>query len=145
MSTSAAIASSSAVIASSSAAIASSAAAIAAEEARQAKIARCQAFMPRFDHKTATVEDRRDYAQCVGIVHPEPVHPEPWSDGSIYIAKALFVIALIGMGLGVFQAQRECRGDVAGWVLLGLAGFIGAPLAVCGVVGILAGIVWLFK
>lgn len=130
-----------AAIASSSAAISAGAAAIAAEEARQAKIARCQIFMPNFDQKVATVEEKRAYAQCVDLMHPEP-----WSDGSIYVAKAFFALALVGMCYGFWRAYRDKYGcDFSEYALFGVIGFFVAPLAVGCVVGLMAGIVWLFR
>lgn len=114
--------SNSAAMASSSAALSASMAAMAAEDAR---------------HEHLTPRNL-----CVDLMHPEP-----WSDGSVYILKALFVIALIGMCVGVWKAHfgRYSSRDWEDYAFFGLTGFIVAPLAVAVAVGILAGIVWLFK
>ena len=97
------------------AAIAGSQASIAANQAAQArKAAQCVGTMDGFTHSTATVEQRQQYAECVGLLYP--------SDDAISPAAVglLLITALLGAISGAFGARRE------GLMGMALMGFFGA-------------------
>ena len=96
-------------------AIAGSQASIAANQAAQArKAAQCVGTMDGFTHSTATVEQRQEYAECVGLLYP--------SDDAISPAAVglLLITALLGAISGAFGARRE------GLMGMALMGFFGA-------------------
>jgi len=118
------------------AAVASSQAAIAAAAAHQARVSQCKGMMLNFNAQTATVSEMREYAGCVFTVYPAPT-----GGNDMLAAKALFVIALIGMVIGAVRAKRDPYlnnfGDMA---MTGLLWFLMLPCAVAFVAGVLYGI-----
>ena len=107
------------------AAIAGSQASIAANQAAQArKAANCVGTMDGFKHSTATVEQRQEYAECVGLLYPSADAISPAAVG------VLLITALLG---AIFGA-RYGRGE--GMAIMAIAGVLGAisfPLALtCG-------------
>lgn len=118
--------------------IAASQAAVAATEASRAHVERCKATMPNFDAKKASVSEMRDYSECVKTVYPAEM-----SGVDIMAAKVLFVIALVGMVVGVVRSKRD---SWCGWVdhvMYGIIGFVFVPLVAVSVAGLLYGIYWL--
>lgn len=69
---------------------------IAAQNARLAEQDRqqCQAFMPSFEAKAATVEQARYYSHCVGVIYPQPLEGSDLVLGKI--AVVILILALIG-------------------------------------------------
>lgn len=113
-----------------------------ASEQREMRITQCKDLVGRFDSTTTvTVEQAREYADCINILYPKEFRPE-----AILVLKAIFVIALIGM---VVEGRRSWKssysgGQIGGTVVAGIFGFIVYPVAVLGVVGLLSGLYWLF-
>ena len=93
-------------------AIAGSQASIAANQAAQArKAAQCVGTMDGFTHATATVEQRQQYAECVGLLYP--------SDDAI-TPGVLLIAALLGALFGAFGARSH------GLMPMAVMGFIWA-------------------
>lgn len=126
-----------------SVAIASSAnttALIAAAQAREAKIIACKTNIENYDSKTATVAQMKQYSDCVDTVYPSDVYPS-----SVIIFKVIFVIALIGMFGGFYEAHKaKYRADWMGYAMMGMCGFLLFPIAIGIIGGIGFGVVWLF-
>lgn len=103
------------------------AAAANAAAARAKRIA-CMKYAPGYEHDTATVTEMRQYAECVEILHPEPM-----TGGEVVWVKAAIVVGLVGAVAVAWRWGRE-EGfftGVAGFLL----GGIGSAFAV--------GAVWL--
>lgn len=84
------------------AAIAGSQASIAANQAAQArKAAQCVGTMDGFTHSTATVEQRQQYAECVGLLYPSADAISPAAVG------LLLITALLGALFGAFGARSH--------------------------------------
>lgn len=98
--------------------ITTTAAAVAISEARQAE-ASCKAFMPMYEHKTATIESAQMYARCVHRLYPEQADM-----ATVIWVKVAIVFALLGL---VFCAFIGWKYD----------GFIGATML--GLLGSLVG------
>jgi hypothetical protein len=80
--------------------------------------------MSNYDSKTATVEQSKSYANCVQMLHPEPM-PE----GAAIILKVVFICVLIGMGVGVWKGWKE-EGPVGSLFGMVLGGALPLILAV---------------
>lgn len=86
---------------SSAAAVAASSAAISAANTARRK-AECVAGMDDFQHVTATVVQRQHYADCVRLIHPDPL------SGTEAIAlKVAIVVVLISAAVGSFMNFRR--------------------------------------
>lgn len=111
------------------AAIAGSQASIAANQAAQArKAAQCVGVMDGFTHSTSTVEQRQEYAECVGLLYPSADAISP------AVVGFLLITALLGAICGAFGARRDG--------LIGMA-VIGFTLAlIFPVVTILVCLIW---
>lgn len=110
------------------AAIAGSQASIAANQAAQArKAAQCVGTMDGFTHSTATVVQRQEYAECVGLLYR----------GDDAISRAVVGLLLITALLGAIFGARYGRGE--GMAIMAIAGVLGAmsfPLALTVVWGL---------
>jgi hypothetical protein len=80
-------------------------ASIAAQQAREAMRISCEALMPTFKHDGSTVAQIHQYAECAGLVYPEPI-----SDGSLIGIKVLIAIMFIGIVFGAWIGGRSPRG-----------------------------------
>ena len=84
------------------AAIVGSQASIAANQAAQArKAAQCVGVMDGFTHSTATVEQRQEYAKCVGLLYPSADAISPAAVG------LLLITVLLGAISGAFSVRRD--------------------------------------
>ncbi len=123
------------------AAISASNAAVSAQYAHEAEVSRCKMVLPNFNNSTATVEQMKDYSGCVKTLYPSPM-----SGGEIVVAKAFFVIALLGGAIGLWYANQDAWDrTIVGYTLFFFLGFMTLPFLIACVCGILAGIVWLFQ
>lgn len=96
-------------------AIAGSQASIAANQAAQArKAAQCVGTMDGFTHSTATVEQRQEYAECVGLLYPSADAISPAAVG------LLLITVLLGAISGAFGARSD------GLIGMAVMGFIWA-------------------
>jgi hypothetical protein len=69
--------------------------AAALQAANEAKVTACKALMGQYDSHTATVQEVKDYGNCVQLVYPEPISGE-----GLLIAKVLIVCVLVGLVTG---------------------------------------------
>ena len=98
---------------------------IAINQAAQArKAAQCVGVMDGFTHSTATVEQRQQYAECVGLLYSRADVVSPAAVGVLLIAALL----------GAIFGARYGRGE--GMAIMAIGGVLGAmsfPLALtCG-------------
>lgn len=107
--------------------IAVGASASSASAAKQAKQATCLQVMEKFQPVTATTEQKQDYAECVGFMHPQPI-----PSGDIFFLK---VVLLLIFSCGVFAVWKECRDGTSWFSLDALMVFIvGCTVGVFGLV-----------
>lgn len=59
-------------------------------------------------------------------------------------AKTLFIFALLGLALGIYQAKKDRSKDVIDYIFYGLMGFFIVSIAALFVFLVLIGIAWLF-
>lgn len=103
------------------------AAAANAAAARAKRIA-CMKYVPGYQHDRATVAEMRQYAECVEILHPEPL-----TGAEALWIKAAILACFIGIGVGSRIGWKD--GGLGDAVFFGFVGAIVAPCAV--------GAVWL--
>lgn len=113
-------------------------AASASSRADESKEIACKAFMPSYQHATATQEQARIYAECVKVVYPAPM-----SGAEIVALKALFLVCI---ATGAFCVWRERHygqsfGDRV--ALFALSSFLCALVCV-GAFWALVGVIWVF-
>ena len=98
---------------------------IATSQARKA--AQCVGTMDGFTHSTATVEQRQEYAECVGLLYP--------SDDAISPAAVglLLITALLGAISGAFSVRRDGLMDMAQMGFLGALMFPLVAILVWGI------------
>ena len=99
---------------------------IATSQARKA--AQCVGVMDGFTHSTATVEQRQEYAECVGLLYPSADAISPAAVG------LLLITVLLGAFSGAFGARRD------GLIGMAVMGFIWA--LIFPVVTILVWLIW---
>ncbi len=110
-------------------AIAGSQASIAANQTAQArKAVQCVGVMDGFTHSTATVEQRQEYVECVGLLYPSADAISPAAVG------LLLITVLLGAISGAFSVRREGLMDMA---IVGVLGALFFPL-----VAILVWLIW---
>ncbi len=83
-------------------AIASAANANAAAARQAAHRAECRALMPSYQDVTATVEQRREYAECVGLLYPHEL-----TGSALTAAKFWVLIALVSIPVGAWLGWQE--------------------------------------
>ena len=88
-------------------------------EKDKAKTFNCTQTTESFDSKTATLEQKQKYAECVQYLHP--VHPVK-TDQDVVLSKAasvLFLVSCLGAFIYMFETRHKayCR-DKIGFVLL---------------------------
>lgn len=116
-----------------------SAASLAAQaQARKARKDACESVLNSFDAKGATVEHKKTYAECVQLLHPDPM-----THSETFAMKGLFVVLLIGLVIGAIYGWQEDGPEMA--LLFGLLGAIVLPAGIVAVYGLGAGVVWLFS
>ena len=59
--------------------------------------------------------------------------------------KLLFVTALLGMTIYIYQERKDPLTDISCQILCGIIGFFVVPAGTVIVVGIVTGIAWLFS
>ena len=97
------------------------AAAANAAAARARRIA-CMKYVPGYEHDKATASEMRQYAECVEILHPEPM-----TGGEVAWIKAAIVAGLIGALAGAIKGAKD-DGFGLGAIGFILGGFAGAFL-----------------
>ena len=97
---------------------------IAASQARKA--AQCVGVMDGFAHSAATVEQRQEYAECVGLLYPSA---DAISPAAVLL---LLVTVLLGAISGAFSVRREGLMDMAQMGFLWALMFPLVAILVCG-------------
>ena len=109
-------------------AITTSQASIAANQAAKArKAAQCVGTMDGFTHSTATVEQRQQYAECVGLLYPKANAISPAAVG------VLLITVLLGAISGAFGARSD---GLMGMAVMGFIWALMFPLVAILVWGI---------
>ena len=102
-------------------------ASIVANQAAQArKAAQCVGVMDGFTHSTATVEQRQEYAECVGLLYPSADAISPAAVG------LLLITVLLGAISGAFSVRRDGLMDMAQMGFLGALMFPVVAILVWG-------------
>lgn len=112
---------------------------VAMMEAHEAEERSCKAFNSTFHAETATVEQQREYAHCVGMLHPSPLTP-----GGLVAVKCLLALGFIGFAIGARMGWKESYGsEFVDAFVYGLGGFLVLPLATGLVGSLIAALLWL--
>lgn len=82
--------------------------------------------MDGFTHSTATVEQRQEYAECVGLLYPSAGAISPAAVG------LLLITVLLGAISGAFSVRREGLMDMAQMGFLGALMFTLVAILVWG-------------
>lgn len=115
--------------------VAASNAALATQRLNVAHISECKDLILAFDSKSASTQQMQSYAECVNTVYPkETCGLEIWQE------KELFIVALVGMVIGAWYSRKE-HNDWFDTFMIGLVGFLAAPLVAIFVALIIKGIV----
>jgi len=120
----------------SSTALAAASLAIATEAQSAANEAKCATLVSGYAHNTATVGQRKEYADCIDIMHPSPL-----TGGEVLFLKLVILCAMIGAAIGLWPSQGK---DPAEYVLFGLLGVILGALVPPTCYGIITAIKFLF-
>ena len=88
---------------------------VAAQQAAEAKRIACESFVQGYAHNTATVHDRKQYAECIQLLQPVEV-----SGSAALLLKVCIVCGLLG---GLYGAWREWK-DSGDWILTGSIWFM---------------------
>jgi hypothetical protein len=90
-------------------------------------------LMPSYADATATIEQRRDYAECVGLLYPHEI------TGSALVALKFWIIcALVAIPVGAWIGWQDDNtpgailGGILGPVLVGAIGLV-VMLTVAGI------------
>ena len=118
----------------SSTAIAVTAVAIAASAADDANRAVCAVKMENFVSKVATVAERIDYADCVHLLHPNPMSDDTINPLRVVVGL-LLIGALVGCVSGVWK--NWCYSDIIDKAIYGMIGAAaGASVVFVGMLAI---------
>lgn len=103
-------------------AIAAASVAIAASAANQANNAQrtveCNRIVDRFEPQYATVQEQKQYADCIDFLHPDPVFTE-----SVWFIKAVIICGLIGLVVGLVRSVLNKWNDLVDHFWFSACGF----------------------
>lgn len=112
---------------------------VAMQMANETRMAACKTAMPLYDAKTATVEQARDYAECVRLLYPTDL-----PSGMAVALKVAFVLALIAGGVGAWRGDG-CRMNVFDRFMWGMFYAAFAAFAMFVAFGIVLGCAWVLS
>ena len=92
---------------------------------QMAKKAECEAFIANFNPKKATLEEKREYAECVQLVYGTGKEMAP---GDVFALKALILIALACSVAGFYLNKDEPVLAVLFAIAFGGMAFFGGAL-----------------
>jgi hypothetical protein len=125
------------------AAAAQSAAAMA--QAHAARVTACEAMVSGYRHETASESQMREYASCVGVLHPAPITAgeEVW----LKVGVAILLASFFGGGAwGWWTGSGSGLGeDVMNTVMGALFGLLMAALGIASVAGVTFGVRFLLS
>lgn len=75
----------------------------------------CEVSMPGYAHETATVQDAREYADCVRLLYPAPSAGMP-GGGTLVVKLAILFVLAYGAGFA-WKDRQENRGDLGMYFL----------------------------
>lgn len=104
-------------------------AAVASARARRAE---CLFVTDRFDNVGSTVEQKQEYASCIGVLHPQPISAEGigWIKAAIVLTLVFIVVgAIVGYRDSSWGSRTGAASASAFMFLLGGWGFAGAAAA----------------
>lgn len=118
---------------------AQSSAAIAA--ARAAERRACEGIVGNFDAHGATVEAMRIYADCVDLLHPDPM-----TGDQVSLLKYFLIACFIGSGVGIWWCNNDDFIDhTIGDTIMGfILGFVGTGLGLFLIGLVIAAIAFIF-
>ena len=100
--------------------------------AQEAARTACMTYVRGYQSDRATVAEMREYANCVDLLHPEPM-----AVGDLLVWKAIVVVLLAGMVAGaVNELRRPAFGPIESALMggfMGLCASVGGLLAIAGV------------
>ena len=117
-----------ATVAISSAVIASNSAAISSSQNNQAKEARCLIIEKDFNSKLATIEQKKEYSECIDYLYPQPM-----SEKDMLIAKGVvlsLIIVFVGVAIYNFFSDGFCNRDFFGSIFTSVAFTLGFALLI---------------
>lgn len=104
-------------------------------QATEAKKVACESFEQTFEPKTATVQMKREYSECIDLLYPQELNA-----ADILTLKVVLLIAFVGMIVGAFTGAKE---DVPTSLFLGFTGFVFTPIIIGIMLGIGYAALWL--
>lgn len=119
--------------------ITTSQASAAAASAHAARVSECKMVVNLFDSKTATIQESQNFADCIKILHPKPM-----SEDAVIVGKVFFVLALIGMCIGILRSLRDGLDGMIDHFAYAFFGFLILPIVVGSILLLIAGVLWLF-
>ncbi len=90
--------------------------------AQKAKEIACADFVNNFKGSLDVVLQKQ-YAECVEMLHPSTYSPE-----TIILLKVLSAAAVIGFAVGLIQAYRLDKTDIATWILIPIGFTLSVPV-----------------
>lgn len=109
---------------------------IATQAANEAKYTACNIIISQFDSKNCTIAQSQNYAECINFLYKRSIDLT-----LIIILKALFVLFLIGICIGIYKEYGE---GIESICLSSLIYSLFIPLAACFIGGTVYGVYWLF-
>lgn len=108
--------------------------------ARAAERRACEGVIQTFDAKGAAVEAMRVYADCVDLLHPDPM-----TGSEIEFLKYFLIACFIGSGVGIWWCHKEqFVGGVIGDTIIGFfVGFVGTGVGLFIIGLIIAAVVFI--
>lgn len=108
---------------------------IIAVQSGEARRATCIGLVRGFEHDTATVAERQEYAACV-----ERLYPSELSPGAVIALKVVIVCALLGTCFGAWKGWKD--DGAMGAVFIGLFGALVAVWVPVTVLALVYGFYW---
>lgn len=125
---------------STSVAIASASMAIAASNSQAIKKMECKNFISTFNNSSSTIADKQYYSECINLIYPKSMETM-----EIYFLKFLFVLAIVGLVIGLYKAYKEAYSSSLEYIYYAFIGFLTLPSIVIIIALLINGFIWLFK
>lgn len=93
----------------------------------QQRTEHCQRIESSFNANAATTETKKEYADCINYLYPDPA-----SHGEHLMVSGVIILALMGfIGGGIWGWKDDLGGDFLTIVIFALLGVIMLPFIVC--------------
>ena len=125
---------------STSVAIASASLAVAASNSQSIKAMECKNFISIFNNSSSTISDKQYYSECINLIYPRSMDYM-----EIFFLKFLFVLAIVGLAIGLYKAYRERYSDSLDYIYYAVCGFLILPSIAVIIALLVNGFIWLFK